>query len=92
MALAEDMLWICMSNKGLERAKALLDSNTRRQEYVLEVELINGVFQSIYTNFQKKLMVNSLRSLDQKPTSAQHNANTSPFISRSTDLLAQEGS
>jgi hypothetical protein len=40
--------------RGLERAKALLDSNTRKPDCVLKVELVNGVFQSIYSNPQMK--------------------------------------
>jgi hypothetical protein len=64
MALAEDMLLDMHVEQGSERAKALLDSNTRKQECVLEVELINGVFQSIYTNPEEVVMVNSPRSLD----------------------------
>jgi hypothetical protein len=48
MALAEDMLLDMHVEQGSERAKALLDSNTRKQECVLEVELINGVFQHLH--------------------------------------------
>jgi hypothetical protein len=92
MALAEDMLLDMHVEQGSERAKALLDSNTRKQECVLEVELINGVFQSIYTNPEEVVMVNSPRSLDQKPISAQHNAHTSPLFPGATTCLCRKGS
>jgi hypothetical protein len=46
--------------QGSEGGKALLDSNTRKQECVLEVELVNGVFQTIYTNPSEEVMLSSL--------------------------------
>ena len=78
MALAEDMLWICMWEQGSERAKALLDSNARKQECVFEVELVNGVFQSIYTKPSEEVMMNSLQILSSK---TQHPLNTMPTTS-----------
>lgn len=54
------MLWICMWSKARKGGKALLDSNTRKQECVLEVELVNGVFQTIYTNPSEEVMLSSL--------------------------------
>jgi len=54
------MLWICIWNKARNGAKALLDSNARKQECVFEVELVNGVFQSNYTNPSEEAMMNSL--------------------------------
>ena len=63
--------------QGSERAKALLDSNARKQECVLEVELVNGVFQSIYTN-PSEVMINSLEISRAKK---QHPLNTMPTTS-----------
>jgi hypothetical protein len=47
------MLWICI---------------WRKQECVFEVELVNGVFQSIYTNPSEEAMMNSLEISRAKPS------------------------
>jgi hypothetical protein len=69
--------------QGSERAKALLDSNARKQDCVLKVTSTRKrvYFGTFMPNPQKKLMTNPLRSLEQIPASALHNAaHTYPFF------------
>jgi hypothetical protein len=47
MALAKDIALDMDVEQGLEWAKALLDSNTRKHNCLLEVVLVNGVFESL---------------------------------------------
>jgi hypothetical protein len=50
MALVEDMALDMHVGQGSERAKVLLDSNTRKHSCILEVALVNGVFRAFTLN------------------------------------------
>jgi hypothetical protein len=63
--------------QGSERAKALLDSNTRKHRYILEVALVNGVFRTFTLTLRR-----SEDELTEIQAFALHNAHRSPLFPR----------
>ena len=71
--------------QGSERAKALLDGNTRKHRYILEVALVNGVFRTFTLTLRR-----SEDELTEIQAFALHNVTGLLYFPGDRSVLAQE--